>query len=167
MSKRQTTRRRVRKALIWGMFLLFPLLLDFFSPYIIIDGASRGIVNGSMLVFAAMLLASLFLGRACCGWLCPAAGRRAFCHYGCWMAPFMIIGRKIRNLARWPALRLKVEADLCVQCNLCSKNYPMSLDVERLVLAGAMEHNECILCGTCVDVCPKDAIRYSFSKGNK
>ncbi|WP_455278313.1 4Fe-4S binding protein, partial [[Eubacterium] cellulosolvens] len=26
-----------------------------------------------------------------------AAGKRAFCHSGCWMAPFMIIGRKIRN----------------------------------------------------------------------
>jgi ferredoxin-type protein NapH len=31
------------------------------------------------------------------------AGRRAGCHYICWMAPFTIIGRKMANLLRWPA----------------------------------------------------------------
>jgi hypothetical protein len=24
-------------------------------------------------------------------------GKRSFCHHLCWMAPFMIVGRKIRN----------------------------------------------------------------------
>ena len=38
--------------------------------------------------------------------LAVLAGRRAGCHTICWMAPFMIIGRKIRNLAAWPLLRL-------------------------------------------------------------
>jgi len=28
-----------------------------------------------------------------------------------------------------------------------------------------MEHPECILCGTCVDNCSKNVIRYSFSAG--
>jgi ferredoxin-type protein NapH len=36
-----------------------------------------------------------------------SVGRRAFCHYGCWMAPFMIVGRKIRNLFRWISLHLE------------------------------------------------------------
>ena len=31
-------------------------------------------MNGSFFVFMAMLAASLFLGRAWCGWLCPAGG---------------------------------------------------------------------------------------------
>ena len=33
-------------------------------------------------------------------------GRRSFCHHLCWMAPFMILGRKLRNLLNTPALRL-------------------------------------------------------------
>ena len=31
--------------------------------------------------------------------------RRAGCHTVCWMAPFMVIGRKIRNVFAWPSLR--------------------------------------------------------------
>lgn len=41
----------------------------------------------------------------------------------------------------------------------------MSIDVEALVRAGAMEHTECILCGSCVDACPNSTIRFSFSSG--
>ena len=41
----------------------------------------------------------------------------------------------------------------------------MSLDVNGMVHAGTMENDECILCGECVDVCPKDVIRYTFSGG--
>jgi NAD-dependent dihydropyrimidine dehydrogenase PreA subunit len=41
----------------------------------------------------------------------------------------------------------------------------MSLDVHQMVQAGQMKHNECILCGTCVDTCPKGAIRFLFGAG--
>ena len=91
-------------------------------------------------------------------------GRRAGCHTICWMAPFMILGRKLRNLGGWPALRLKAETSRCINCKRCTQNCPMSLDVNGLVQKGAMEHGECVLCGTCVDVCPKDVIHYAFSK---
>ncbi len=40
----------------------------------------------------------------------------------------------------------------------------MSLDVNGMVKLGAMEHTECILCGTCVDNCPNHAIEFSFSR---
>jgi polyferredoxin len=33
-------------------------------------------------------------------------GKRAFCHYVCWMSPFMIIGTKVKNLLKWPSLHL-------------------------------------------------------------
>ena len=39
----------------------------------------------------------------------------------------------------------------------------MRSDINGMVQQGAMEHSECVLCGTCVDVCPKDVIHYSFS----
>ncbi|MBI4928218.1 MAG: 4Fe-4S ferredoxin, partial [Anaerolineae bacterium] len=91
-----------------------------------------------------------------------AVGNRAFCHYGCWMAPFMILGRKLRNLGRWPALQLKSSPEQCIDCRSCVRNCPMSLDVNALVHAPNMENSECILCGNCVDTCNKGVIRYSL-----
>ena len=238
-------RQRIRRTFILVTFLLFPLILNFFSPYIIIDGASQGVINGSFVTFVSLFVSSLFIGRLWCAWACPAAGlqeacfaindrparggrlnwikwgiwipwvglivamavaaggyrtinvlhlmdttapgeqvfryviyytvvgvvfvlslasgRRAFCHYGCWMAPFMILGRKLRNALKWPALRLVSDAAKCTRCGKCTKACPMSLDVTGMVRQGAMENSECILCASCVDGCPKAAIRYTFS----
>jgi ferredoxin-type protein NapH len=241
--KRQSTRR----AFLFLALLLFPVTMNFLSPYVIIDGAFQGIVAGSLIVFALMFVAALFVGRLWCAWLCPAgglteacfmindrparggklnaikwgiwvpwigviavagvsaggftrvdllhltesgisvdapfkyviyyfvtgtifvlsiaAGKRAFCHYGCWMAPFMILGRKLQNALNTPALRLAVEQDRCISCRTCDKACPMSLSVQALVQSGKLETGECILCGSCIDTCPKDVIRYSFSRG--
>jgi ferredoxin-type protein NapH len=41
----------------------------------------------------------------------------------------------------------------------------MSLDVNGMVRTPTMENAECILCGSCVDTCPRDVIRYTFSGG--
>jgi polyferredoxin len=89
-------------------------------------------------------------------------GRRPMCHYFCWMAPFMIIGNSIKNLVKWPSLYLRVQPENCINCKLCTKNCPMSLDVNAMVQNGSMKHAECILCGECADNCPKDVIHYSF-----
>jgi len=89
-------------------------------------------------------------------------GKRSFCHHLCWMAPFMIAGRKIRNKSGWPSLRLKVEPEKCKNCHKCTKDCPMSLPVEDMVIRNNMEHSECILCGNCVDGCKFDAISYAF-----
>lgn len=105
------------------------------------------------------IVIALFLGLAL------ILGRRAGCHTVCWMAPFMIIGRWVRNRVRWPSLRLRVAPDRCTNCGLCTRNCPMSLDVNAMVRRGDMEHAECILCGQCVDGCPREAIRYTFSAG--
>ena len=77
----------------------------------------------------------------------------------------MIGGRKLRNFFKWPSLGLASEKARCTDCMTCSKNCPMSLDVNDMVKKGKMENSECILCGTCVDKCSKDVIKYAFSKG--
>lgn len=219
----------------------------YFSPVLVIEGATKGIVVGSLLVFASQFLVSLVLGRAFCGWVCPAAGlqeplfaardrrvrrgrwdwlkyaiwvpwlggiaaafahgggsrsveplymtthgvsiadlgnwavyfsfvglivvlaltvgRRAFCHTVCWMAPFMVLGRTLRNALGWPSLRLVADAGRCRECLTCTTNCPMSLDVHAMVQRQRMEDAECILCGTCVDNCSRRAIRYAFASG--
>jgi ferredoxin-type protein NapH len=247
MLRQLPLRQRIRKLLVILAFLSFPITMNFLSPYVVIDGASKGIVSGSLIMFGLMFISSLFLGRAWCGWVCPGAGmqeivelvnnrpvngrkidwikwaiwipwvgiivwaviyaggyhrinflhltetgisvdepmkyityymvvllfvglatfagRRAGCHTFCWMAPFMMIGRWIRNRVGWTSLRLEANASACNDCKLCTKTCPMSLEVDKMVLSEKMENSECILCGTCVDNCTKKAIRYSFSDG--
>lgn len=238
---------KVRKALVIISFLLFPVTIYYLSPYLIIMGAGEGVITGGFIVFGAMFLLSLFLGRSLCGWVCPAgglqdclmlandrkaqggrrdwikyiiwvpwlalivftaissggykktdffyqtvygisvsrpeayiiyyavillitvlaltSGKRSFCHYVCWMAPFMVAGRKISNLLRLPSLGLKVEQDKCSHCKRCSSKCPMSLEVDQMVGRGSMENPECILCGECTANCPNRVIHYTF--GNK
>lgn len=240
----QKGRQKVRKAVLLAMFILFPITYYYFSPYLIITGASEGVIVGSFITFSAMLVGSLFLGRVFCGWICPAgatqklcfkindkpfkggrrnwikyfiwvpwiaiiavmfvqsggiaainpfyetyygisiqdvysvvlflviaglvagialvAGKRASCHTICWMAPFMIIGRKVRNEINLPALQLVADKNQCTNCKTCTTNCPMSLDVNSMVQKEQMEDTECILCVSCVDNCPKRAIKLSF-----
>ena len=237
-------RQKIRLNLAILMFVLFPLIYYYFSPYLIIMGAAEGIIAGSFIAFALLFFSSLFVGRAFCGWICPAgatqeicmkirdkpfkngrknwikyaiwvpwitviivmfiqaggifaidplyqtfyglsitsiesivlflviagliagialiAGKRASCHTICWMAPFMIIGRKIRNSANWRALKLVSNKNECVNCMVCTKKCPMSLDVNEMVQKENLENTECILCGSCVDNCSKKAIKFSF-----
>jgi ferredoxin-type protein NapH len=42
----------------------------------------------------------------------------------------------------------------------------MSLEVNSMVQKNSMENSECILCGSCVDNCPKQVIKYNFGKNN-
>ncbi len=98
------------------------------------------------------------------GGIALAAGKRAFCHSGCWMAPFMIMGRKIRNVGNWPSLQLVGDRSKCTNCYTCTKNCSMSLDVNSMVQNESLEDSECILCVSCVDNCPMNAITFSFGK---
>ncbi|HEX3001029.1 MAG TPA: 4Fe-4S binding protein [Methanoregula sp.] len=90
-------------------------------------------------------------------------GRRGFCHTFCPIAIMQIVGRKIRNLIGWPALHLTVEKGRCTDCKTCSKECPMSLDVNTMVREGNMENSDCILCGNCADTCRNGVIRYAGS----
>jgi ferredoxin-type protein NapH len=54
--------------------LLFPIIIWYFSPYLIIMGATQGVINGSFIVFCSMFVLSIFFGRIFCGYLCPMSG---------------------------------------------------------------------------------------------
>jgi len=89
-------------------------------------------------------------------------GRRGFCHTFCPIAPMLMIGRKIRNLFRWPALQLAADSLRCIDCGKCTVGCPMSLDVNAMVRQGQVENSGCILCGNCADTCPQGVIRYAW-----
>ena len=67
MARQPARRQRIRKALIIFSFLLFPITINYFSPYVIVDGASQGIVNGSFISFTLMFLSALFRGEVVVG----------------------------------------------------------------------------------------------------
>ena len=239
------TRQKTRRGIILLSFFLFPAIFYYLSPVLIIQASSKGIINGSFVLFFLMFVSSLFLGRGYCGWVCPGAGcqeaiflardkkvttgdylkwclwlpwivsivllairsggynkieifymtthglsisgpqsvisyffvllllivmpafvvgKRSFCHHLCWMAPFMILGRRIRNTFNWPSLQLKSDPEVCKHCHTCTEHCPMSLPVEKMVTNKNMENMECILCGTCIDGCKEGAISYNWGK---
>ena len=246
-------RQKIRKLLLILSLLLFPVTLYYFSPALIFDAGMKGVINGSFLVFAAMLVLSVPFGRLFCAYLCPAgglqecafavndklpkqgwrnkikyviwsvwilavvvcyisnkkelkvdfwfetehgisvseiqsyviyygilclilipallAGKRAFCHYFCWMAPFMVLGTKLRRLLHLPGLHVKVKAKQnCISCGKCSKSCPMGIDVIREIEKGQIKSRkyipgylpECIQCGACIDQCPCSVLAYGF-----
>lgn len=238
-------RQNARLLTLTVSFLLFPVIIFYFSPYLIVLGAFQGVLAAAGIMFACQFLAALFLRRALCGWACPVGGlqdlearsigkpftkrrlnlakwviwvpwvisimagfvaaggiravdfffhtdhgvsvsdlaslaihfaivalffvpniflgRRSMCHSICWMAPFMIIGSKIGRALRLPQLHVSSAADSCIHCGKCDKACPMSLPVESLQVAGAIDDAECIQCGACCDACPKDVLRLHIS----
>jgi polyferredoxin len=98
--------------------------------------------------------------------LLPAllSGKRAFCHYICWMAPFMITGVRIRKALRLPGLYISHSNENCISCKLCVKACPMSLSEEEIITNGAITNTECIQCAGCIDICPKKSLSYKMGK---
>jgi polyferredoxin len=129
------------------------------DPFFQIDGGLTLLQTDPPWFIVYYVIIVLFLGLAI------VFGRRAGCHTVCWMAPFMILGRQVRNRFRWPALRLTADEAACIDCGRCTRECPMSLDVNDMVHAETMENRGCVLCGSCVDTCPKDAIHYTLSAG--
>jgi len=91
-------------------------------------------------------------------------GKRAFCHYFCWMAPFMVVGIKLRTLLHLPGLRITKKSGKCISCNQCNKVCPMCVDISAMARYGQVESMECIQCGACVDHCPQNALSYTMRK---
>ncbi len=238
-------RQRIRKILLAVAVLLFQvkILHLFMSPVVPVFAARLGIIPGSLLVYAALFVSSLFLGRAFCGWFCPGAGMQellalvihrragrgwgdrvkyaicgawsllilsmlfqaggltrvdvsfgtrssgivqeilmrtghfviigvlgaifgawASCRYICWIAPFLVLGRRIREFVRLPGLRIAIKPESCSACERCRDVCPMAVNM----LPGAetsIRSDDCILCGNCVDVCHGQALRFRFSRG--
>ena len=148
--KQLAGRQRIRNGLLLVSLLLLPITL--YNP--MFEGSIT--LQEYWFYMCYIVITVLVL-------LAVVLGRRAVCHSICWMAPFMILGRKLRNLVGWPALGLRAEKGQCIDCGLCTVECTMSLDVNQMVKDGRMDHSECVLCGNCVDVCPKDVLHYTWS----
>jgi len=79
----------------------------------------------------------------------------------------MVIGKKVQSLINVPSLHLSADSSKCTSCSICDKNCQMSLDVKEMVKKGSLNHPECILCGQCVDYCPRGAISFTVVKKSR
>jgi len=69
--KKTPVRQRVRLTILFFMVLLFPILMNYMSVFLIIESASRGIMVSSFFFWSLWVVGALYFGRASCGWLCP------------------------------------------------------------------------------------------------
>ena len=67
-------RQKIRKTLIFLSAILFPVTMFYYSPYVIIHAAMESVICGSFILFALMLVFSIFFGRIFCGYICAGAG---------------------------------------------------------------------------------------------
>lgn len=71
-------RQRIRKTILVISFLLFPVTLNYFSPYLMTQGTFERVATMSLLVWGAIFATSLVAGRSFCGWICPFHGLQMF-----------------------------------------------------------------------------------------
>ncbi|MFH1650630.1 MAG: 4Fe-4S binding protein [Chloroflexota bacterium] len=64
-------RQRVRLYLLYVMVITFPVTMNYFSVYLIIEGSGKGIMTASFFFWTLFAGTSLVFGRAACGYICP------------------------------------------------------------------------------------------------
>lgn len=155
------------KYIIWFVWILAVILCYFFKGEIIgIDfffetehGISVSGIQSYIIYYGIVML--IFI---------PAVlfGKRVFCHYFCWMAPFMALGIQIRRALHLPGLHIKVKDEkACISCGKCNKECPMGLPVSEMIKEGQVKSVECIQCGACIDGCPRKVLAYGMVERKK
>jgi polyferredoxin len=122
-------------------------LLDFMQqPYGIIADVKmlnffRHIGQTGAIVIGVMILASIIIQNFWCRYLCP---------YGALMG--------LVSLAS--PVKIRRDAETCIDCAKCAKACPSQLPVDRLVQISSAE---CTACMSCVAVCPaENALQFSL-----
>ena len=133
-----------------GIFIIMAILALVIVPRIVLFGPMNpfiffglfiiGAAIISLVVFFAFFIASFFVYRPFCRFICPA---------GC---IFDIISSvSIYRLQR---------TENCTECGLCDKACPTGAASQLKYKRGKIGSVECYLCGRCITVCPNDALEY-------
>jgi polyferredoxin len=79
---------------------------------------------------------------------------RAFCKYICPVPVTMKI------LSRFSLLKQQIDMDKCTDCGLCETHCLMDIKLLDYSRKGQrVLSSECVLCNTCINICPTDAIK--------
>lgn len=93
----------IRRTLLLFSFLLFPLTFAYLSPAHAIEGAYVGVVTAGLLAWGLVLVTSLVLGRAWCGYLCPLGGLQMCLHAALQRPHVRARGLRVVKYAIWGA----------------------------------------------------------------
>lgn len=159
-------KRNIIKYVIWAAWIIVLIILYILGEnnvkinvtYMTDHGISVSEIGNYITYYGVLLLL-----------VCPALihGKRATCHYICWMAPFMAIGEKIGQRLHLPQLHIQADKEKCISCKKCNKECPMGLDVMSMIKnSNGCVSTECIQCGACVDNCPSQVLKYSVKAIN-
>jgi polyferredoxin len=103
-------------------------------------------VAGNMLYYGAALVLAAAL-----------KDNRAFCKYACPIPPLQ------KAATHLSLMRIQADMDVCNRCRVCEKNCPMDIRLLEYFERGErVLSSECILCQTCVRVCPTGALKAGF-----
>lgn len=101
---------------------------------------AAGVLFGwKALVLASIVIASLFIHRPFCKYLCP-------------------LGAFYALFNRFSFYQMHLDRGKCVDCKKCERACPMDVEVTKQI-----NSPECIRCGKCKAVCPTGAISSGFT----
>lgn len=66
-------RIKIRRILVLISLMLFPITLNYFSPYVSVSGAFDGFISASVLLFITLLITAIFFRRTWCSYICPVS----------------------------------------------------------------------------------------------
>lgn len=96
-----------------------------------------------VVLFGAVIGASLFVERFWCRYLCP-------------LGALLAVGQKIAFI------RIHRSDESCIHCHRCGTVCPVGLDPEA---SGKVSSTECIACGRCAEACPmKETLFFGVGK---
>lgn len=148
---------RTCKYALFGAFFYAVLRMDadavgafLASPYGLIADVKmlnffRFLSTGAAVFLAVVVFASMFIPNAWCRYLCP---------YGALMG--------LAALAS--PLRIRREAEACIDCGKCARVCPSRLAVDQLV---QIRSAECIGCMECVAACPAEGALVMAAPGRR
>ena len=86
-----------------------------------------------------------------------AFGHRFYCRVLCPYAALMSI------TSRLSLLKIEGDPNKCINCGICEYSCPMGIPIRDFVKRGLRVSNgECIMCLTCVKVCPRGVLKPTF-----
>lgn len=130
---------------------MFRFVVIVFMFYMFGTGITKNWGNpaGIGMVFYRIIVMTTMVGIA----LSPFYHERTWCNF----CPMGSISAFISRLKK-NKKSLEVSS-ACVSCKLCQKKCPMGI-IPYDYKGDILSHPDCIQCGKCVNVCPKDAIGY-------
>lgn len=64
----------IRRTILYISFFMIPITMNYFSPVLVIMSSMEGIISASFVIWTALFITSLFIGRAFCSYICPYGG---------------------------------------------------------------------------------------------